>query len=279
MLSNQIVTQLPLKSIDGVQSVPGGDINDAYSIDSGDQRYFLKLHKHTDDNFFTSEATGLALLGRVARTPKVIHKGVIGTQDYLILEWIEQGTRRNEAKLGRVLAQVHRQTDPLFGFAFNSYAGKLPQDNRREKDWATFYLERKLGPLIGYAAERGYWNVTRQQAFERFAERFAQTYKNRTVTPSLLHGDLWGGNIMYDRNGDPVLIDPSVFYGNREMDLAMTLLFGGFGSEFYQAYQEAYPLEEGWRARVPWYQLYYLLCHLIMFGEGYGAAVDHALRS
>ncbi|MDD9148707.1 fructosamine kinase family protein [Sporolactobacillus sp. CQH2019] len=278
MLSETWLQSLPLSPIDRIVPLSGGDINDAYAIESGKRHYFLKVHTHVPDNFFVPEAAGLKLIARSARTPHVIDFGEIAADDFLLLEWIPAGHFHNERKLGEDLAHVHRQTSSSFRFDFNNYAGQLPQYNHREQDWTTFYLKWRLAPQIEIAKKRGCWNSRRQENYEKLAERFARTYRELDVVPGLLHGDLWGGNVMYAENGEPVLIDPSVFYGNREMDLAMTRLFGGFGDSFYRAYNAAYPLDPGWEERVPWYQLYYLLCHLNMFGEGYGAAVDRALE-
>jgi Fructosamine-3-kinase len=279
MLSEQWLNMLPVSPIDRIVPVPGGDINDTYRMDSGDARYFLKVHAHRDGNFFTPEAAGLKLLSRAARTPHVIGKGEIGGDDFLILEWIPTGRGRNEQALGEMLARVHRLTSPSFGLDFDNFAGGLQQSNQRETDWTTFYLNRRLAPQIAIAGKHGRWTPDRAAKYERFAARFRQANHDLHVIPSLLHGDLWGGNIMYAKDGAPVLIDPSVFYGNREMDIAMTQLFGGFGLDFYRAYNAAWPLEPGWQERLPWYQLYYLLCHLNMFGEGYGPAVDRTLES
>ncbi|MCI1882103.1 MAG: fructosamine kinase family protein [Sporolactobacillus sp.] len=279
MLSDKWLKQLPVAPIDRLVSVSGGDINDTYRIESNHKNYFLKVHDHRPGNFFAVEAEGLKRLSQAARTPQVIDQGQIGTDDFLILEWIAAGRRRNERALGEMLARVHRVTSDSFGMDFDNFAGGLPQSNQREKNWTAFYLKQRIEPQIEIAKRRGRWNARRQKKYERFAERFRRAYRTRQVVPSLLHGDLWGGNVMYDEAGDPVLIDPSVFYGNREMDIAMTQLFGGFGADFYRSYNEAYPLDEGWQRRIAWYQLYYLLVHLNLFGEGYGAAMERALES
>lgn len=280
MLTDQWLQQLPLPSIDRVVPVGGGDINETYAVVSGGRRYFLKVHQHIPGNFFVLEAAGLDLLGRAARTPDVIDRGQIGDQDFLILEWIQTGrSRRNEQKLGEDLARVHRQKAPAFGFDVPGYAGELPQYNFRAKDWTAFYLNRMLLSQVKLAERLGRWSLSRQKRFDRFCDRFTQAYQGVHVSPSLLHGDLWAGNVMYAENGDPVLIDPTVFYGNREMDLAMSLLFGGFGNAFYRSYHTHYPLDSGWQERVPWYQLYYLLRHLNLFGEAYGGSVERALDS
>ncbi|RYM05412.1 fructosamine kinase family protein [Sporolactobacillus sp. THM7-7] len=278
MLTDDWFQSLPIQPINRITAVPGGDINEAFALDSRDSRYFLKVHQHTEGNFFTQEARGLKWIGKAARTPRVIAVGEIGGKDYLILQWIARSSRRNDRKLGQALARVHRITASAFGFDANNFAGQLPQYNEWETDWAAFYLRWRLTPQIEIAKKRGRWNLRREKKFERLSELIKETYRDLEVTPSLLHGDLWSGNVMFADEGEPVLIDPSIFFGNREMDIAMSRLFGGFRPDFYQAYLSDYPLDPGWQERMPWYQLYYLLCHLNMFGEGYGAAVERALE-
>lgn len=277
MLSEQFLNALPFTSIDRITPVSGGDINEAYAIISGSKTFFLKVHPHIEGNFFTLEEIGLRLLGRAARTPHVIKRGESGDSDFLILEWIPAGRTRNERQLGEDLARVHRITSGAFGFDLRDVVDTRPQYHHRENNWITFYLKRQVEPQIANAKRRGHWSLRREKLYEGFAERFTEFYKDREVVPSLLHGDLWGGNVMYAENGSPVLIDPAVYYGNREQDIAMTLLFGGFGPEFYRSYNDHYPLEPDWQKRMPWYQLYNLLRHLNLFGEGYGHAVERAM--
>lgn len=130
---------------------------------------------------------------------------------------------------------------------------------------------------IDIAEKNNRWNETREKEYQRLKKELLNRDDHRKITPSLLHGDLWSGNVFYDKQGRPVFIDPAVSYGNHEQDIAMSQLFGGFRPEFLEAYQESWPLEEGWESRLPLYQLYYLLAHLNMFGESYGTQVDHIL--
>ncbi|RYL94903.1 fructosamine kinase family protein [Sporolactobacillus sp. THM7-4] len=279
MPSNNWLHKLPIQPVDRAFPVSGGDINKTFALESRGRRYFLKVHKHVPGNFFTGEMTGLKRLREAVRTPRVIASGQISDKDFLILEWIPAAGSRNDQMLGQAVARVHKITSPAFGFDEDNYAGQLPQYNHWEKDWATFYLKWRLFPQIEIAKKRGYWNMYRQRKFEKLAAAIQKTCQKSQVIPSLLHGDLWSGNVLFSEGGEPVLIDPAVFYGNREMDIAMTRLFGGFGTDFYQTYNDVFPLDPGWEERISWYQLYYLLCHLNMFGEGYGASVDRALES
>lgn len=151
------------------------------------------------------------------------------------------------------------------------------KDNHWNDSWRDFYLNQRLNPEVTTAKKLGRWNDWRDQHFQRMANAFDRYYASHSVTPSLLHGDLWAGNYMFDQNGTPTLIDPDALYGDREYDLAMTTIFGGFSPAFYQAYNQLYPLAPGFEERLPWYQFYYLCMHLILFGETYGSAVDHIL--
>ncbi|WP_141430785.1 fructosamine kinase family protein [Bacillus sp. 03113] len=278
MLSKNWLAELPVAPILLIKPVFGGDINDAYALKTKTGTYFLKVQRQKKVHFFSKEVNGLRLLGKTVRTPEVIDAGEIDEDAFLLLEWIESGSR-DDKKLAVALASLHKQTNELFGFSEDNYLGKLPQYNHPEKDWASFYIHCRLLPQVKMAKEKGLWTLNREKRLTHLVDKIRSTYQTLSATPSLLHGDLWGGNVMFAANGEPVFIDPAVFYGNREMDITMTQLFGGFGPSFYQVYNERYPLDNGWQERVPWYQLYYLLAHLNLFGEGYGAAVDRALNS
>ncbi|MTT31288.1 phosphotransferase [Terrilactibacillus sp. BCM23-1] len=264
-----------MESIQDVKRVSGGDINEAYLIETTKQSYFLKIHRHMKAHFFKKEAYGLNLLGKKVRTPMVYDVGQIKNDAYILMEAIESGPR-NDALCGRALAQLHTDTQSYFGLSENNYLGTLPQSNGPDENWTSFYIHQRLNPLVKMAKEQGFWNRQREKLFGKFIDQFKN--EDRAVTPRLLHGDLWSGNVMFTTQGEPVFIDPAVFYGDREMDLAMTKLFGGFSDAFYASYQKAFPLESGWEERVPAYQLYYLLAHLNLFGESYGGSVDRILR-
>ncbi|HQE20158.1 MAG TPA: fructosamine kinase family protein, partial [Aggregatilineales bacterium] len=199
--------------------------------------------------------------------------------EYLILEWIDRnGSRYNAAReLGRQLAMQHKQVYPSYGLEYDNYIGELPQKNRRTRSWVNFYRSERLGVQRDLAAQRGLLPRERARRLDQLIERLDRWLDERLTHPSLLHGDLWGGNWMVALSGEPVIIDPAVYFGDREADLAMTALFGGFPPDFYQAYNEVFPLAPGYEERQPLYQLYYLLVHLNLFGESYGSRVDSIL--
>ncbi|BDZ31014.1 hypothetical protein MH1LPH_14800 [Lactiplantibacillus brownii] len=166
---------------------------------------------------------------------------------------------------------------PKFGLANDFTLGKIPKYNQWQTNWATFYTQQRLDVLVKLAVQHGLWSAQRDQHFQRLRVQIMADKHMQKVQPSLLHGDLWSGNVMFTADGTPALIDPDIFYGDREMDLAMTTIFGGFDADFYAGYQAVLPLDSGNQARLPLYQLYYLLAHLNLFGETYGPAVDRIL--
>lgn len=277
MLTKKWLAQLPLTDIQQVKAVSGGDINQAYQIKTATKRYFLKVQPQHGAAFFAHEQEGLQLLAPVVRVPKVIASGVIAGDAYLLLEWLALGTG-DDAALGKAVARVHQQHAQQFGLAHDFMAGKLPKINTWQKNWADFYINQRLNVLADLARKNHLWNDFRQAHLDQLAQLIRRYFSEHQIKPSLLHGDLWGGNVDFLTDGTPVLIDPDVFYGDREMDLAMTSLFGGFSNAFYQAYAQAYPLRPNYQQRIAWYQTYYLLAHLNLFGEMYGSALDRTLQ-
>ena len=265
-------------------TVGGGDINHAARLTTPKGRYFVKWHRTPPPHFFECEARGLELLQRAGcvRVPEVVGQGQAADSPtaYLILEWIDRnGGKYNAARaLGRQLAEQHRCRQPFYGLDYDNYIGQLPQPNRRSSSWVEFYRDRRLGPQRALAEQHGYLPPARARRLDRLMDRLGEWIDEQRSQPSLLHGDLWGGNWMAALNGDPVLIDPAVYYGDREADLAMTTLFGGFPPDFYSAYKEVFPFAPGYEERQPLYQLYYLLVHLNLFGESYGSRVDSILQ-
>lgn len=180
--------------------------------------------------------------------------------------------------LGQGLAAIHRTTAGAYGFDHDNFVGLLPQPNGWSESWISFYRERRLVPQLEIAARLGRLTPERRTLSERLLDRLPRWIDDTAVRPALVHGDLWHGNWLDTVDG-PALIDPAAYYGDREMDLAMASLFGGFSEAFWRAYEEAYPLLPGHEERRPLYQLYYLLIHLNIFGEQYGPGVDRILRA
>jgi fructosamine-3-kinase len=275
---------LPPALVDGldvraVTPVHGGDIARAYRLDTPTGPLFLKTRPDPMPGLFEREAAGLRALratGTIA-VPEVIREHAEG----LVLEWIDVGHRSatSEPDLGTRLAALHRVHGPAFGGLDgdgHGYLGSQPVDLTPTGDWVEFYVDRRVRPLARRAVELGRLDSDVLALVDRAATRAAELC-GPVEPPTLLHGDLWGGNRLVDRQGRNWLIDPAAYWGHREVDLAMMQLFGGFGDDVYAAYDEAHPLGPGWRERVPWYQLVPLLVHAILFGGGYGRAARDVL--
>ena len=264
--------------------VTGGSINECYCWPGDAGPMFVKVAPPEARDVFAAEAAGLAELewAHAVRVPRVLATG--HTQDcaFLALEWIEPGVAGPdcEARLGKELAALHAVTAPRFGWARDNTIGRTPQVNAASEDWAEFFRERRLRPQLEMAAAHGFAELP-AAAGERLLESVPGLLAGHRPAASLLHGDLWGGNWLASAAGEPVLIDPAVYYGDRETDLAMTRLFGGFGERFYQAYQAAAPLALGWQARTELYNLYHVLNHANLFGGDYSrqarAMIEHLL--
>ncbi|GIV90099.1 MAG: fructosamine kinase [Chloroflexus sp.] len=250
----------------------------------GDQRFALKWAAGGKPAaMVAAEARGLRVLAatNTIRVPAVVFAcEATNTQPAIVLsEWIESdGHAPDPVRLGEQLAALHRCTAPAYGLDHDNFIGGTPQHNGWMQDWIAFFRERRLWPQIELAERQRLLPPHRRQALERVVSRLERWLGGVPRCPSLIHGDLWGGNVIADTRGTPVLIDPAISYSDREAELAFTELFGGFSSRFYAAYQAAWPLEPGYTERRDLYNLYHLLNHLNLFGEGYGAQVDAIAR-
>jgi len=239
------------------EPVGGGDINEAYRLTTGaGDSVFAKLNPEAPPGLFEAEAHGLDWLARAgAPVPRVLGVGPLATP-FLLLEWAEPGAvcQDFDERLGRALAALHRAGAPCFGLERDNFIGPLSQDNRPAPTWAAFYGERRLAPLLELARRRGVADAALVGAGQRLIARLDELV-GPAEPPARLHGDLWGGNLC-SRAGLPLLIDPAVYGGQREIDLAMMRLFGGFGERVFAAYAESFPLAPGASERVALYQLY-----------------------
>ncbi|MCF6268652.1 MAG: fructosamine kinase family protein [Melioribacteraceae bacterium] len=258
------------EKIISTSSIGGGSIADSHIIktESG-EKYFVKSYG-SNRAILQNEANGLNELSKsdAIRTPKVIAV----TDDCLLLEFIETGKRdRAFSQLfGKQFAKMHRITSDKFGFYENNFIGSNPQINLPTSTrWIDFFWENRLLFQFKLAEQNGYVNSEFRSLFNKLEKLFPSILEGAEEPPTLLHGDLWGGNYLVDEKSSPVLIDPAVYYGNREADLAMTKLFGGFNSDFYSAYNDEYPLPDKWEYRINLYMLYHVLNHLNLFGSGY----------
>lgn len=277
ILKNEIINKIEdvlQEKITNQYSVSGGCINDARILhtESG-KHFFIKTSNSNPPGMFLKEANGLKELSvaNVLRVPKVIY-----VQDnFLLLEAIISSLKSKSffEDFGRRFAQLHKNNGKYFGFFENNYIGSTPQINTanedEKSDWIKFYFNRRLKFQFGLAENNRYSGEELNKAFSKLENRIEDILKSKIEKPSLLHGDLWSGNFITDETGNACIIDPAVYYGHREADLAMTRLFGGFDNSFYKAYNEEYPLADGYLYREKIYKLYHVLNHLNLFGSAY----------
>jgi len=251
--------------------VSGGSMHRTYGWRCGERRLFVKVADHGDAGL-EAEAAGLLTLAeaRAVRVPRVLARGRAGPSAFLALEWIESrpAGRAAEHRLGEQLAAQHRVTARQFGFTADNFIGRTPQPNGSLPDWAEFFRERRLRHQLALAVQNGFADLLEKPG-ARLLEASGALLAGHRPAASLLHGDLWAGNWLADERDEPVIFDPAVYYGDREADLAMTRLFGGFGRAFYDAYLTVAPLPSGHAVRAELYNLYHVLNHANLFGGGY----------
>lgn len=284
------MTDVPAQALDAIEaatgerppgagtSVAGGDTNRAMRLGG----CFVKLNEPSYGAMFEAEAEGLAELATARggpRVPAVIARGVAQGSAYLVLEWIDFGRAGRDGwrRMGEAVAAMHRTTAERFGWHRGNTIGITPQPNDWMSDWIAFFAERRLGHQLALAAERGAPAGLIRDG-ERLRDGLGGLFSGYRPVPSLLHGDLWGGNAAFDSDGAPVIYDPAVHYGDRECDLAMTELFGGFPGDFHAAYNAVWSRDAGYPVRRTLYQLYHLLNHFNLFGGGFARSAHEAVR-
>ena len=262
------------------QPLGGGCINQTWRVSDGQRDFFVKLNAAASLPLFEAEAAGLAELAatRTVRAPEPMGSGVAAGHAWLMLEYLplmNGGTRAME-KLGHLLAALHARPRRGFGWHRDNAIGATLQINAYRDDWIEFWREQRLGFQLDLAARNGYAGALQQQG-EQLQIRLDGLFVGHSPTPALLHGDLWSGNAGCTVEGEPVIFDPAVYYGDREADLAMTELFGGFPKSFYAAYREVLPLATGYPQRRTLYNLYHILNHLNLFGGSYRAQAERMM--
>ncbi|TYP86983.1 MULTISPECIES: fructosamine kinase family protein [Nitrosomonas] len=258
--------------IEKIHAIGGGCINETYHLQGREQHYFVKLNKASTLPMFEAEAAGLKEIhnSHTLRVPEPKCWGSNEVHAWLVLEYLELKHLPNPhaEALGVGLANMHRTFSDQFGWFRNNTIGSTLQKNDRSSEWIPFWRQHRLGYQLQLAQINGYKGRLQTQG-ERLMADLDVFFTGTRINACLLHGDLWSGNYSFDAAGRPVLFDPAVYYGDRETDLAMTELFGGFPAQFYASYQDAYPLEAGYHTRKTLYNLYHVLNHLNLFGSGY----------
>lgn len=260
------------------RTVSGGCINQGYAVTDGDRTFFVKLNSASQVAMFEAEALGLKQMLATAtiRVPQPICWGITNESAYIVLEWLELGRGGTPAwaDMGRQLAAMHaRSSSQAFGWEINNTIGSTPQINTWTTDWVEFYTHHRLGYQFQLARRRG----GRFPQQEKLLAAIGQILAGHQPSPSLVHGDLWGGNAAFTSTGEPVIFDPATYYGDREVDVAMTELFGGFPAAFYQGYNEILPLDSGYERRKILYNLYHVLNHFNLFGRSYESQANEAI--
>ena len=275
-IKRRIITQLgnalnTTITVNGESSIVGGCINNAIKINTDKGLFFVKWNTNAKANMFQTEYNGLKVLKdtNTIRIPNVL----CFDDDFLILEFIPPSNPNNAfwEVFGQKLALMHKQTHSKFGLDFDNYIGSLYQDNTQNKNWTEFFIQNRMQAQLSI----GNFSGTLLSDFDKLFQKLPNLFPNEK--PALLHGDLWNGNFLAKNGDTPMLIDPAIYYGNREIDIAMSKLFGGFNSDFYFAYNESHPLENGWKERIQICNLYPLLVHVNLFGGAYINQVKNIL--
>ncbi len=268
-------------TINDFSPVGGGSINETFKLSTTAGSFFVKKNSASlYPHMFQKEGEGLEILSDTngIEIPEVIGVGESGDESFLILKYIEVGSKNSSFwdDFGQQLATLHKNTDEYFGLNHDNYIGSLEQFNNQHSSWSDFFREERLEKQVRLARNNGKIDKGTVDAFDRFYAKLDNVFP--VEPPALLHGDLWGGNFMVNEVGSPVIIDPAVYYGHREMDLGMSQLFGGFDRQFYISYNKHYPLENGWEERLEYCNLYPLLVHVNLFGGGYIQSVKSILH-
>ncbi|MEJ2382598.1 MAG: fructosamine kinase family protein [Gammaproteobacteria bacterium] len=260
-------------------SVGGGCINRAYRLADGARSYFVKINDASGLDMFEAEAAGLEAMAaaRAIRVPRPVTVGTAERSAYLVLEYISLGGRGDPRVMGEQLAAMHRVTSTRFGWGRDNTIGSTPQVNTPADDWVAFWRAQRLGFQLNLAGRNGIGARVLERG-ERLMAEMDALFQDHQPEASLLHGDLWGGNAAADEQGNPVIFDPATYFGDRETDIAMTELFGGFGRGFYDAYNAAWPLDAGYGVRKTFYNLYHILNHYNLFGGGYGSQAEGMIQ-
>jgi fructosamine-3-kinase len=258
--------------------VSGGDISKAFVIGDRTRKYFVKTNSALRLGMFEVEAIALSQIHatQIIKVPEPICWGKTSDLAYIVIDWIEFGRIENWQQLGRKLAAMHEVKSSMgFGWDRQNTIGFTPQINTWNSNWIDFFIEHRLLYQLKLARQKGFKPIISDR---ELCERVPKFFQGYDPQPSMVHGDLWSGNVGFDLTGEPVIFDPALYFGDREVDIAMTELFGGFPPEFYQSYNAAFPLDAGYKYRKDLYNLYHILNHFNLFGGSYGVMATRAIE-
>lgn len=278
----QLKAYLPIKGIQSLTPVSGGDVNLAYRVETTGENYFLLVQPNHPVDFYKAEIKGLKLFEEHGITaPQVIDAGEIGQDAYLLLSYLEEGPAGSQKDLGALVAKLHQVLRPQSDFGFDCpYQGAAIRfSNHWKTSWSALFLDERMDSLYKALVDQGLWQEEEEQLYQQARLKMEEALSQHDSQAVLLHGDLWAGNYMFLADGRPALFDPNPLYGDREFDLGISTVFGGFSIDFYQSYEEVLPLEKGAAYRLHFYRLYLYMVHLLKFGSSYASAVKRELIS
>lgn len=280
----QILAAYKNQKFDDFSPLSGGDINEVYRVPYGDDFVVVKInHQHKFPKMLEKEALALRYYHNKvddSHYPQPLKWGEVNNVQFLILKYIDPSMDKTnvigQEKLGELLAKQHRVSNNYFGWEYDNYIGSLKQKNTKHSSWSLFYAENRLLVQSRMAYDANKLNLKEIKGIEKLCLKLSSIFP--VEQPSLLHGDLWGGNYFLTKEYEPFLYDPAIYFGHREMDIGMTQLFGGFSQAFINTYNQNFPLEKGWEDRLIYSQLYPNLVHLNLFGESYHNCVYRAIQ-
>ncbi len=280
MFLKEILQDRLSEKVKNISPLSGGDINDVYKIKTQKNTYVLKVNEESDfPMMFVHEKQALISLGGTGvKTPQVIHTFEDSGKQFLVLEFIEEENINADfwRNFALDLTKIHSESMSYFGLEYNNYIGSLRQDNSPEDSWEDFFIRKRIQPLTKQAYDLDLLNSDHIKRFENLFSSLKDILPKEKS--SLLHGDLWYGNLMCTKDQTPVFIDPAIYYGNREMDIAMTRMFGGFDNSFIHDYNDLLPMENNWEERIQIHNLYPNLVHLQLFGKSYLSGIERVIR-
>lgn len=277
----KILEDLPIDNIKDVRLTKGGDVNDAYKIYTDDQVYFMLVQENTNESFYYGEIEGLKLFEKIGITaPIVVANGYVDNDSYLLLTFLEEYRIGSQNKLAQLVAKLHKyhSSNGKFGFAYPHNGSNTHFSNEWTDTWSDLFINQRLDKLAGQLIDLGYRDSSNLAIYNNVRSTIIAELSNHKSEASLLHGDLWAGNYMFLEDGSPALFDPSPLYGDREFDIGISTVFGGFSDEFYHKYNEIYPLDYGYELRLEFYRLYLLMLHQVKFGNTYKKSVDQSIN-
>ncbi|MCZ0717435.1 fructosamine kinase family protein [Aerococcus kribbianus] len=277
----EIIKELPIEGIKELKPVSGGDVNAAYHVITDKEDYFLLVQANASESFYTAEIVGLELFEEHGiRGPRVIAHGQAAGDAYLLLSYLEEGHQGSQAELGQLVAKLHQVSSPngQFGFDYPYAGAAISFANQWTDSWRELFINERMDQLSQALLDQGLWSEDDMARYQEARQVMVEALDNHASQAVLVHGDLWAGNYMFLSDGAPALFDPSPLYGDREFDLGITTVFGGYTEEFYQAYSEILPLEDGYQLRLEFYRLYLFMIHLLKFGQIYAGSVKQSLN-